>query len=128
MNRYIIQGILQDLTNGRDVLVVDLNLTQARRAHDAVIGHLHANGVADRYRWPSSNGSTWIRDKQTGAAATFTSLQSTTADHTDADVLVVNNYRGMIDGPKVWGATGPNKAAFDRIRELADQCDTVLID
>lgn len=126
MNRYIIQGILQDLTNGRDVLVVTPDLATAQRAHQAVLDHVIAAGTAADHNWSKANGHTWIRHAD--AAATFVPLQGMAADHADADVVVVNGYRTMTTGPKVWGGTGRNDTAIARIRDLTDQRDTVLID
>lgn len=120
MNRYIIEGILRDLAAGRDVLVLTATLHGARHALNAMIEHLEGRPT---YAWSITNGGEWVRDLDTGAAATFTSARSHRADHVDADVVVVYEYRRMLgDGP------APDAATARRIRDLTADRDAVVID
>ncbi|GAA1333149.1 hypothetical protein GCM10009592_26660 [Brachybacterium rhamnosum] len=102
MNRYIIEGILRDLAAGRTVLVVSPTARDVQQAHRAALLHLdpranlgtlypHTPG----YAWNAANGTARLHDVTTEAIAFYRALHN--ADGVEADVIVVDGVRRMVD-------------------------------
>lgn len=129
MNRYITRGILDDLAKGRAVLVLSPSLSESERAHAAVLDRVHADALeddqGDGYAWSNTNGGQWIRDEHTRAAAVFTSIRSSMADHAGGDVVVINGLRRILGDA---GTTAAMITERDRLTALAAGRPTVVID
>lgn len=124
MNRYIAEGVLDDLALKRSVLVVSPSLRESAQAHDRVVVQMLDDGLEDDYTWSDQAGGQWVRNERQGTAATFVSIGSTMIDHAAGDVVVINGYRRMIgDGP-----TGPGGAALARVLAATNGRDAVVID
>lgn len=128
MNRYIAQGILNDLADCRDVVVVAPTLVVARHAFDQVVDRVYTVADGERstgYRVYRANGRERIVDERTGAVVRFTSYGSGSARAVPGTVVVLYEYRAMIGDHGDLVAADAN---VRRLRAIIGDRDTVVID